>query len=113
MADLDDRVLLLETAAKVTEGELGSLRASRQEFGNWLNRHNLEINALSQRLEELYMQRLSAAEKTLSEVRAVQALHATALDTLAADAKLLAWKIGSILAGIVFVANQLANRIHF
>jgi hypothetical protein len=117
VAELDERVLLLETKHETlrqyVDGEIASLRSSRHEHGNWLNRHNLEISAVSQRLEELFMQRLTATEKGLFEVRTIQEEHGKAISSLVSDMKVLAWKIGVILAVLVFLANQLASRIHF
>ena len=40
------RLLQLENNQKINGDEIASLRASRHEHSNWLNRHNLEINAL-------------------------------------------------------------------
>jgi uncharacterized coiled-coil protein SlyX len=92
--DCDRRLLVLETKSEFQDGEVSSLRASRHEHGNWLNRHNLEIDAMQQTLKEF------------PEMK-------TAVNTLVSDAKVNAWKIGAIIAALLFVANQIASRIHF
>ena len=92
--DCDRRLLVLETNSKVYEGEVASLRSTRHEHSNWLNRHNLEINAIQQ---------LIVGVPQMNE----------AINTLKTEAKVNAWKIGAIIGGLLFVANQLASRIHF
>jgi chromosome segregation ATPase len=50
LTDCEKRILQLETSFEVGKAEIASLRASRHEHGNWLNRHNLEINELNTKL---------------------------------------------------------------
>ena len=45
-AELDKIILSLQMEHKVFDTEIASLRASRHEYGNWLNRHNLEVQGL-------------------------------------------------------------------
>lgn len=111
-ADLERRVSLLESDGKRYARDLDVLSDLVDTHAGWLNRHNVDLSSISQRIDESHTLRLNAVEKGMDEVRTIQKMHGEAIDRLAADAKVLAWKIGAILAGLTFVANQLANRIH-
>lgn len=84
----EKRLLTLETLDKVTDGELMSLRASRHEFGNVLNRHSLEINELMLKGQNnngqlvALLLKVGALEKDFT---ALQLSITTQLSTMAAE----------------------------
>lgn len=111
--DCDRRLLSLELGSKTVDGEISSLRATRHDFGNWLNRHNLEINEVKQSLKETLIQRLCSAEEEVEAVKELISKQSEAIATLTSENKLQGWKIGFVLGVFVFIAEQLAGRFHF
>ena len=106
MADIDpQRLLAVELCVKGHDGEIASLRASRHEYGNWLNRHNLEINALQTAC--------SQNEEVAKELGAIMKAHDKALNELKGDVQILAWKIGAIIGGLVIAGNVALKYVHF
>lgn len=103
--DCDRRLLSIEGEVRHISDDVSSLRATRHEYGNWLNRHNLELNTMDSKLGIVDREVVAMKVKVEEQGRAVVALSS--------DAKVLAWKIGVILAVLVFIANQAASRIHF
>ena len=112
-ASADERLQALEINAEIDSRELASLRASRHEQSNWLNRHNLEINELKTLLDVKYGQRITVLEGKVEEMDKTQLEQTKLLITLRETLQGERWKIGGIIAVLVFVAQQLASHIKF
>lgn len=101
--ECDRRLLVLEGWRAVIDGEVNSLRSSRHEYGNWLNRHNLEIN-------QMQYQNVNFSEGLKSNTDATKqlSLQVAALDKALANATM---KVGVIIGVLVFLANLAVKYI--
>jgi hypothetical protein len=113
LVGIDRRVLQLETIAKVMESEVASLRATRHEHSNWLNRHNLEISASQMKVTELVgliantSDKVSAIEKELQ----VMSRDITAqINGLKSDLRQTMWVVSVIVGVVVFVGRAIASK---
>lgn len=108
----DRRILELEMQVKVHQSEIDSLRASRHEYGNWLNRHNLEIKEVELKylnLNSAYDDMRETLNKIVGDLNQLQRSIITQFASVKSDVRQAMWVISLIAGLIIFGAKALAK----
>jgi len=125
LTEQDKALLALQMAEKVQDNEISSLRASRHEHGNWLNRHNLEIqglqlensrfdnnlNTVFNRLEAIDLHIKGQEIKIVTLIAELKENFTAQINTLRSDQRQTTWIVGLIVCIIVFVAKSLTPKL--
>lgn len=93
----------LKANEKHTEQEIASLRASRHEYGNILQKHELAI-------DQLKYQGLTLSDSGDSTAEEVKKLK-DQVTQLASDVRLTLWKIGVVVGIGIWILNRIANKV--
>jgi chromosome segregation ATPase len=114
--DCDKRLTALEMTKEVHEAEISSLRASRHEYGNWLNRHNLEISELNLQRTQISstINVLSVKiDKLETDINSIQISMIQQMALLKSDLRQTMWIVSLLVGILVFFGRGIAAKFGF
>lgn len=112
----NEELITIKSSLEVIKDEISSLRASRHEYGNWLNRHNLEIAELN-----LQRTQISATITVLSgkidkleaDINTIQITIIQQMAALKSDLRQTMWIVSLLVGIIVFFGRGIATKFGF
>jgi chromosome segregation ATPase len=113
---VNDEIITMKSSIEVIKDEISSLRASRHEYGNWLNRHNLEISELNLQRTQISgtITVLSAKiDKLETDINTIQITIIQQIATLKSDLRQTMWIVSLLVGVLVFSARALASKFGF